>query len=79
MTRKTPHHNTDPHKSRQFSSVKSWDKLASHAPWVSGQSMEINPGSPEAVSRLRHSKKYRARGKKVSRPRIRKQVRHPDK
>ena len=77
-TRKTPKHNTDPHKSRQFTSVESWDKLTRHAPWVSGQSMGINPGDPKAVSRLRHSKKYRARGKHVIRPRVNKQVRHTD-
>jgi len=78
--RKRPQHNTNPHKTRQFVSVESWDKLARHAPWVSGQSMGISPGDPKAVSRLRHSSKYRARGKKVIRPRVQKQVRrHTDK
>jgi hypothetical protein len=36
--------------------------------------MGINPGDPAAISRLRHSKRYVARTKKVIRPRI---VKHP--
>ena len=51
-----------------------WEKKSSGG-WVSGQSMTINPGDPRAVSRLRHSKKFKARGKKVIRPRVHK---HPD-
>lgn len=62
--------------SRQFDSVKSWDRKSAGG-WVAGQSMTINPGDPKAISRLRHSKKFKARGKKVIRPRVRKQ-RHPD-
>jgi len=55
-----------------FTSVQSWNKLARAAPWVSGQSMGISPGDPRAISRLRHSKKFKARKKKVIRPRIQK-------
>jgi hypothetical protein len=59
-------------KSKQFSSVESWDKVAGEAHWVSGQSQKINPGSEKAIARRRNSKRYHARSKKVIRPRIRK-------
>ncbi len=49
-----------------------WSKQARRAPWVAGQSMNIHPGNPEAISRYRHSKKFVARTKKVIRPRVRK-------
>ena len=52
----------------------SWGKVVRDAPWVGRQSMGINPGDPAAISRLRHSKRYTARTKKVIRPRI---VKHP--
>lgn len=55
----------------QFSTLK-WDRLVRHAPWVAGQSNQLTPGSQKAVSRLRHSPKYKARTKKVIRPRVRK-------
>ena len=53
-----------------------WEKKSSGA-WVSGQSMGINPGDPRAITRLRHSKKFVARGKKVIRPRTKKVI-HTD-
>lgn len=56
----------------QFHTLK-WDRLARHAPWVAGQSNQLNPGDPRAISRLRHQPKYKARTKKVIRPRVRKQ------
>jgi hypothetical protein len=65
-------------KSRQFKSVESWEKVVRDAPWVGGQASHLNPGSSAAVSRRRNSGRYRARGKKVIRPRIRKH-RSPDK
>lgn len=47
-----------------------WSKQARRAPWVAKQSMAINPGSPAAISKYRHSEKFVARSKKVIRPRI---------
>lgn len=49
-----------------------WSKQARRAPWVAGQSMTISPGDPKAVSRYRHQQKFKARKKKVIRPRVRK-------
>lgn len=49
-----------------------WSKQARRAPWVAGQSMAIHPGNPEAISRYRHQKKFKARSKKVIRPRVQK-------
>ncbi len=49
-----------------------WSKQARRAPWVAGQSMGIHPGNPEAISRYRHQKKFKARTKRVIRPRVRK-------
>lgn len=51
-------------------STLSWEKQARRAPWVSRQSMGINPGDPAALSKYRHSERYVARTKKVIRPRI---------
>lgn len=65
-------------KSKQFKSVESWEKMARHAKWVSGQSSNLNPGSSSAVSRRKQGKKFKARGKKVIRPRIPK-YHNPDK
>jgi hypothetical protein len=47
-----------------------WSKQARRAPWVAKQSMAINPGSPAAISKYRHSEKFVARSKHVIRPRI---------
>lgn len=58
-------------KTAQFSTL-TWDKHAGSTPWSSGQSMGIHPGSPAAISKYRHSKKFVARSKKVIRPRINK-------
>ena len=65
-------------ESRQFSQVEyrsvgsSWGKVAGSAPWVSGQASGLNPGSQAAFGRRKNSKRYKARTKKVIRPRIRK-------
>lgn len=64
-------------RKHSFSSTEGWEKVVRHAPWVAGQSTNLTPGGEKAISRRRHSKKYRARGKHVVRPRIRKQQR-PD-
>lgn len=52
--------------------VTSWKKVAGDAPWVGGQSSSLNPGSETAIAKRRNSGKYKARGKKVSKPRIQK-------
>lgn len=54
--------------------MMTWEKKASGS-WTSGQSMGLNPGGEKAISRLRHSKKFVARSKKVIRPRTRKVIR----
>lgn len=51
-------------------STMQWDRVVRDAPWVSRQSMNLNPGSPGAISKYRNSKKFVARTKKVIRPRI---------
>lgn len=56
-------------KVNSFSTL-SWDRVVRDAPWVSRQSMNLNPGSPGAISKYRNSKKFVARTKKVIRPRI---------
>ena len=61
---------------KHMHSVETWEKKAAGG-WVAGQSMGLNPGDPRAVSRSRHSAKFRARKKHVIRPRIQK-VDHPD-
>jgi hypothetical protein len=65
-----------PMKGRQFTSVDSWERKAS-GHWVGGQSSALNPGSKSASTK-RRQKTSHARGKKVSRPRVRKQN-NPDK
>jgi hypothetical protein len=57
-------------KGKQFKSVESWEKMARHAKWVGGQASKLNPGSSAAESKRRQGKKFKARGKKVIRPRI---------
>ncbi len=56
-------------KVNSFSTLK-WDRVVRDAPWVSRSSMNLNPGSPGAISKYRNSKKFVARTKKVIRPRI---------
>jgi len=56
-------------KVNSFSTLR-WDRVVRDAPWVSRQSMNLNPGSPGAISKYRNSKKFVARTKKVIRPRI---------
>jgi len=60
-------------KINSFSTL-TWHRVVRDAPWVSRQSMNLHPGDPSAVSRYRHSKKFKARTKKVIRPRITKVV-----
>ncbi len=56
-----------------FTSVGSWEKMARHATWVSGQSRKLAPGTTGASSRRTHNRKTRAYNRKVIRPRIVKQ------
>lgn len=56
---------------RQFTSVESWSKMGGSAPWVSGQASGLNPGGRSATTK-RRQKTSHARGKKVSRPRVKK-------
>lgn len=63
-------------KSRQFTSVKSWDR-ASTGKWTGGQSSTLEPGSKQASTK-RRQKTSHARGKKVTRPRVTKHH-NPDK
>jgi len=55
-------------------STLTWHRVVRDAPWVSRQSMNLHPGDPAAVSRYRNSKRFKARKKKVIRPRITKTV-----
>jgi hypothetical protein len=67
-------------KKVQYSSVgSSWGKVQGAAPWVGGQSSGLTPGSEQAISRRKHSSKFKSRGKKVIRPRITKHVKQADK
>ena len=69
-----------PKVSIKYRSVgSSWGKVAGAAPWVGGQSSGLNPGSSSAITRRRNSAKYKARGKKVIRPRITKRPKKSDK
>ena len=61
---------------KEFKSVETWEKKSSGR-WASGQSRTLEPGSTASVSKRRASSKYQALGKKVIRPRVRKQ--HQDK
>lgn len=63
-------------KGKQFTSVDSWDKVASGT-WTGGQSSALEPGSRKASTK-RRQKTSHARGKKVIRPRVPKQH-NPDK
>jgi len=63
-------------KGRQFTSVDSWERKSSGT-WVGGQASSLEPGS-RAASTKRRQKTSHARGKKVSRPRVKKQH-NPDK
>lgn len=63
-------------KSRQFTSVDSWDRKATGA-WTGGVSSSLEPGSKMAATK-RRQKTSHARGKKVTRPRVRKRH-NPDK
>jgi hypothetical protein len=62
--------------SKQFASVESWEKRSSGG-WTGGQASSLNPGSRQASTK-RRQKTSHARGKKVIRPRVRKQH-NPDK
>lgn len=65
---------------KHMSVGSSWSKVAGAAPWVSGQSSAISPGSSAAASRRRYRQtKFKARTRKVIRPRITKHSRKPDK
>lgn len=67
-------------KVKHMSVGSSWGAVAGSAPWVGGQSSALSPGSPSAVARRKYRQtKYKARTKKVIRPRITKQRRQPDK
>jgi hypothetical protein len=59
-------------KAKGFKSVENWEKKSSGT-WTSGQSRALNPGSTGAVTKRNSGRKYKALGKKVIRPRVRKQ------
>ena len=59
-------------KAKSFKSVESWEKKSS-GNWTSGQSRTLSPGSAAAVTKRNSGRKYKALGKKVIRPRVRKQ------
>ena len=63
-------------RSKQFSSVESWDKRSTGT-WTGGVASSLEPGSRMASTK-RRQKTSHARGKKVIRPRVRKQH-NPDK
>ena len=63
-------------KSKQFTSVASWEK-ASSGTWTGGVSSSLEPGSRMASTK-RRQKTSHARGKKVIRPRVPKHH-NPDK
>jgi hypothetical protein len=67
-----------PRAKRQMTSVHSWEKVVGSAPWVGGQASGLNPGSTGAVGRRKNSPKFKARSKKVIRPRIQKQRKQAD-
>jgi len=64
---------------KEMHSSDSWEKVVRDAPWVGGQSSGLNPGSTGAISRRKNSPKFKARGKKVIRPRIQKHRKQADK
>ena len=57
---------------KSFKSVESWERKSS-GNWAAGQSRTLSPGSSGAVTKRNSSRKYKALGKKVIRPRVRKQ------
>ncbi len=57
---------------KHMSVGSSWEKRPSGR-WTSQQASTLNPGTPEAIQRRKNSPKFKARTKKVIRPRIRKQ------
>jgi len=63
-------------KGKQFTSVDSWEKKSS-GKWSGGVSSSLEPGSRMASTK-RRQKTSHARGKKVIRPRVKKQH-NPDK
>jgi len=63
-------------KSKQFTSVASWEKKSS-GNWVSGVASGLNPGAKSASTK-RRQKTSHARTKKVTRPRVTKHH-NPDK
>lgn len=66
-------------KIKHMSVGSTWSSVAGSAPWVSGQSSSLSPGSAAAAARRRYrATGYKARTKKVIRPRITKR-RRPDK
>lgn len=66
--------NTARKELKHMSVGSSWKKVAGAAPWVGGQSSHLTPGSEGAIGRRKNSAKFKARGKKVIRPRI---TKHP--
>ena len=65
---------------KHMSVGSTWKNVAGSAPWVSGQSSALAPGSPAAASRRRYRlTKYKSRTRKVIRPRITKRRRNTDK
>jgi hypothetical protein len=61
-----------------FKSAESWSKKSS-GKWKGGQARTLSPGSTGAITKRLSSNKYKALGKKVIRPRIRKQFRPKEK
>lgn len=61
-----------------FKSVESWERKSAGG-WVGGQSKHVSPGSTGAVTKRQSSRKYKALGAKVIRPRINKQNRPKEK
>jgi hypothetical protein len=67
------------HSTKEMHSGDNWGKVVRDAPWVAGQSSGLNPGSTGAIGRRKNSTKFKARGKKVIRPRIQKHRKQADK
>lgn len=65
---------------KHMSVGSTWSKVAGAAPWVSGQSSTLAPGSTAAASRRKYRQtKFKSRTRKVIRPRITKHRKQPDK
>ena len=64
---------------KEMHSGDKWEKVVRDAPWVGGQASGLNPGSTGAIGRRKNSPKFKARGKKVIRPRIQKHRKQADK